>query len=80
MSIFRVFLPLTDLLGATFNERDALTSRKYVAEQGTVMRKSSKIFQTFWLHLSVFPLKKQHKDLNYQIVFTSNRSFGGYFQ
>ena len=32
MEIFRVFLPLTDPLAATFNEKGALTSRKYIVE------------------------------------------------
>ena len=41
---------------------------------------SSKKFQTFWSHSSVFPLKKQHKNLNFQSFFTSNRYFGDYFQ
>ena len=36
--IFHSFFPLEDALVATFNETRAPTSRKYVAEQGVVMR------------------------------------------
>ena len=71
-----VFTPLV----ATFNETCAPTSWKYVAQQGIGMPTWSKIFQTFWLHSSVFALEKQSTSLNFPSVFTSNRPFGGYFQ
>ena len=75
-----MFLPLRDPLVATFNETRAPTSRKYVAEQGIVMRNWSKTFQTFWSDSSSFALEEQPKNLNFQSVFTSNRRFDGYFQ
>ena len=75
-----MFLPLTDPLVATFSETRAPSSQKYVAEQGIVMLNSSKTFQTFWLHSSVFALEKQPKNLSFHSVFTFNRPFGGYFQ
>ena len=56
-------------LVTTFNETGAPTSRKYVAEQGIVMANSSKTFQTFWSHSSVFALEKQPKNLNFQRGF-----------
>ena len=52
------FLPLIDCLVATFNEKRTLTSKKYVAEQGIAMPNWSKTFPTFWLHSSVFFLRK----------------------
>ena len=74
-----MFLPLKDNLVATFSETRAPTSRKYVAEQDTMMPNWSKTFQNFWSHFSVFALEKQPKNLNFQSVFTSKRPFGGYF-
>ena len=56
-----MFLTLTDLSVATFNETRAPTSRKNVAKQGTVMPNWSKTFQIFWLHFSVF---YDQRDLN----------------
>ena len=56
-------------LVTTFNETGAPTSRKYVAEQDIVMANSSKTFQTFWSHSSVFALEKQPKNLNFQRGF-----------
>ena len=75
-----MLLLLTEHLVATFGETRHPASRKYVAEQSRVMPNSSITFQTFWWHLSVFPLDKKPKYLNFQSVFTSSRSFGGYFQ
>ena len=54
---------------ATFIETRAPTSRKYVAEQGIVMSNSSKTFQSFWLHSSVFALETQPKNLSFQWFF-----------
>ena len=68
---------LTDHLVATFNEKRAPTSREYVAQQGIVIPNWSKIFQTFLLHSSDFPLKKEPKNLNFQSFFTSKKPFGG---
>ena len=65
---------------ASFIETRAPTSRKYVAEEGIVMQNLSKSFQTFWLHVSVFALEKQHKNLNFQSFFTSRRPLCGLFQ
>ena len=67
-----MFLPLTDLLVAIFNERGAPTSRKSIAELGLMMQNLSKAFETFWSHFSVFALEKQSKNLNFQTVFNSN--------
>ena len=74
------FLPLIDYLVATFSQTRGSTSRKYVSVQGIVNSNWSKPFQTFWLLSSVFPLKKEPKNLNFQSFFTSNRPFGGYFR
>ena len=74
------FLPLIDILVATFNETGAPTFKNYVAEQGTVMPNWSKTFQTFRSHSCIFALEKQSKNLNFQSFFTSRRHFGGYFQ
>ena len=51
---FQSFFPLIDSLVTTFNEMCAPTSKKNVAEQGTVMPNGSKIFPTFWSNPSVF--------------------------
>ena len=67
--IFRVFLTLKDSLVATLNETSAPTSRKYVAQQGIVMRNWSKTFQSFWLHSSVSTLEKQSEKLKFQSFF-----------
>ena len=64
---------------ATFNETGALISRKNKAEQGIVMPKWSKVFQSFWSHSSVFALEKEPKKLNFQSFFTSKRPVGDYF-
>ena len=45
----------------SFNETGA-PARKYLAEQGIVITNCSKIFQTFWLHSSIFALEKQPKN------------------
>ena len=74
-----MFFPLTDPSVASFSEKHAPTSRKYVFEEGIVIPNLSKTFQTFWSHSSVFSLEKQPKNLNFQSVFPSNRLFGGYF-
>ena len=63
-----MFLSLTDTLVATFNERPALTSRKYVAEQAILTLNWSKSFQPFWSHFFLFSLEKQAKNLNFQSV------------
>ena len=55
------FLPLIDLLVATFNETRAPTSRKYVSEQAIVMPNWSKTFQTFWSHSFIFALENNLK-------------------
>ena len=47
MEIFRVFLVLTDPLAATFNERGALTSRKYIVELDIMIPNGSKTLKTF---------------------------------
>ena len=65
---------------ATFNEKHAATSRKYLAEKGRVMPNWSKIIPTFRWHSSVLALEKLRKNLNFKSFFTSNRHFGGYFQ
>ena len=75
-----LFLPLGDPLVPTFNEMRATTFRSYVAEEGIVMSNWLKIFQTFWLHSSIFALEKKPKNLNFQSFFTFMRHFGGYFQ
>ena len=65
---------------ATFNETRAPIFRKYVSEQGIVMPNLSKTFQTFRSHSFVFHLEKQPTNQNFQSLFTSNRTFGDYFQ
>ena len=77
---FHSFLFLKDPLVATYNEMRAPISRKYVAERRKVMLNWLKTFQNFWSHSFVFALEKQPKNLNFQSFFTSNRTFGGYFQ
>ena len=61
----------------TFNEMRGPTSRKYVAGEGIVMPNWAKIFETVWLHSSVFALEKQLEKLNFQSFFTSKKPFGG---
>ena len=78
--IFKVFLSLTDLLVATFSETREPTFRKYEAEQGIAMLNASKKFSTFSSHSSVFDIDKQPTSLNFQGVFTSNRTFFADFQ
>ena len=51
---------------ATFNERRAPTSTKYVAKQGIVIPNSSKIMQLFRSHSSIFALEKQPKNPIFQ--------------
>ena len=65
---------------ATFNETRAPTYRKNPAEQGIVMSNWSKTFQSFRPHSFVLVLEEEPNNLNFQGFFTSNRSFGGYFQ
>ena len=65
---------------ATFNETRAPTSRAHAAEQIIVMPNSSKKFQNFWFHFSVFALDKHLEILNIQRFSTARRHFGGYFQ
>ena len=60
--MFRVFLPLVDPFVATFNERRAQTSTKYVAKQGIVIPNWSKIIQLFRSHSSIFALEKHPKN------------------
>ena len=59
---------------------DAVTFRKYIAEQSWAMSNWSKTFQTFTLHSSVFAIEKLRKNLYFQSFLTSSRPFGGYFQ
>ena len=75
-----MFLPLKDPFSAILNERGASTWIKFVAKLGIMMQNSSKTFQTFWLHFSVFALEKQAKNLNFRCVFICKRPFGGYIQ
>ena len=56
MLIFEVFLHLKEPLLATFNERSAITSKKYVAEQGINILKVSQKHKLFRSFLSVFAL------------------------
>ena len=75
-----MFLPLAYPLVATFSETRAPTFLKYVDEQGIVIPNSSKTFQTFWSHSSVFALEEEPTNLNFQNVFTSKKPFRSYFQ
>ena len=75
-----MFLPLAYPLVATFSETRALTFLKYVDEQGIVMPNSSKTFQTFWSHPSVFALEEEPTNLNFQNIFTSKKPLRDYFQ
>ena len=59
---------------------DAVTFRKYIAEQSWAMSNWSKTFQTFTLHSSVFAIEKLRKNLYFQSFLTSYRPCGGYFQ
>ena len=77
---FQSFFPLIDSLVTTFNEMCAPTSKKNVAEQGTVMPNGSKIFPTFWSNPSVFFLYNNNLKYKFSEFFASNRPFGGYFQ
>ena len=72
-----MILPPRDSLEATFNKTRAPTSRKYVANKDIVMPNSSKTFQTFWSHYTVFELEKQPENLNFQSFFTYNKPHGG---
>ena len=63
-----------------FQWRRARTSRKYLAKQGVVMPNWTKIIQTFRSHSSISTIENLPKNLNFQSLFISNRSFGGYFQ
>ena len=75
---FQSFLPLRKPLVATFNEKRAPTSRKYVAEQDIVMPNWLKTFRSFWSHSSVFPKEKQPEKINFESLFNSKRSLCGY--
>ena len=75
-----MLLPPRERLVASFSEKGAPTSKKYVVEQGIVMLNWCKTFQTFSSHFSIFALEKQPKIPNFQSVFTSKRPFGGFFQ
>ena len=70
----------SDPFMATFNERRAATSWKYVAKQGIVIPNWSKIIQIFRLHFSAFALEKQPKNPIFQSLFYLNKPCGGYFQ
>lgn len=50
---------------AYYSETCELTSRKYAAEQGKIIPNSSKTFQFFWLHSSVFALQKSLKNAKF---------------
>ena len=52
----------------SFNETRAPTSRRYVAEQGTVIANWLKIYQIFRLDSSVCPLEKEAKNLNFEFL------------
>ena len=54
MFIFEVFLHLKGPLVANFNERCAITSRKYIAKQGINILKVSQKHKLLRLHFSVF--------------------------
>ena len=56
--ILRVFLRLTEVLVAAFNEKCKPTSRKYVAEQDITMPNLLKSLQFFRSLSSVFALEK----------------------
>ena len=56
MLIFEVFLHLKEPLLATFNERSAITFKKYIAEQGINILKVSQKHKLFRSFLSVFAL------------------------
>ena len=77
---FRVFLRLKNPLMTRFNETRAPTSRKYLVEQGLPMSNGSKRFQTFQLRSPVFALEEQSEKLNFESLFTSNKTFGAQFQ
>ena len=62
-------------MAATFNERGAPTSKKYLAELGLMMRNSSKAFQSFWLHFSFLALEKQPKNLRFHLTDTLVATF-----
>ena len=76
-SIFIVFLPVRNSLVASFNERRAPTSRKYVVEQALPTPNWSKKFQTFWSHFSVFALENYSKNLNFWSILASKRTLCG---
>ena len=51
---FWIFLPLKELLVATFGETCPLTSKKCVFEQGISIPNVLEKIQFFWSHSSVF--------------------------
>ena len=62
------FSPLRNHFLTSINETRAPTSGKYVVEQGLLSRNWSKIFQTFWLHLSVFVLEEQPEKVIFPVL------------
>ena len=58
---------------ATFSETCAPTSRKYIAEQGTMARSMAGTL-TFLSHFSVFAFEKYPKSIKYQKFFTFKES------
>ena len=54
---------------ATFNEKHASTSKKYVVEQGILMSNRSKITKRFRLHFSVFAIENLLENLNFRVFF-----------
>ena len=59
----------------TFDETSALSSRKYVSEQGMSIPDLSKKLRYFVLYSSVFALEKQPKNLRDPLVATFNKNF-----
>ena len=57
MLIFEVFLHLKGPLVATFNERCAITSKKYIAKQGMNILKVSQKHKLLRSYFSVFALE-----------------------
>ena len=77
---FWSFLSLKKPLAVTFNEMCAITSRKYVLEQGTNVRKFSEKQNFLWLHSSVFALHNNVKNANFWGFFPSINRIGDYSQ
>ena len=70
------------------SETGPATTRWYVADQGVIIPNVSKTLQSSWPHFSIFALKKQSENLNFNSFLTFKKtleatlnetSFGGYF-